>query len=49
MLSIIPIEVIARMPRIQQFLLKQTFTGLKINDKDSQKQTNRKSAKSHKG
>jgi hypothetical protein len=31
MLSIIPIEVILRMPRINQFLLKQSFSEIKVN------------------
>lgn len=31
MLSIIPIEVIMRMPRIHQFLLKQSFSEIKVN------------------
>ena len=30
MLSIIPIEVILRMPRINQFLLKQSFTEINV-------------------
>jgi predicted CDP-diglyceride synthetase/phosphatidate cytidylyltransferase len=35
MLSIIPIEVILRMPRINQFLLKQSFSEIKVTKQDS--------------
>ena len=31
MLSIIPIEVIVKMPRIHQFLMKQSFSDIKTN------------------
>jgi hypothetical protein len=31
MLSIIPIEVIVKMPRIHQFLIKQSFSDIKVN------------------
>ena len=34
MLSIIPIEVILRMPRINQFLLKQSFSEIKVTKQD---------------
>ena len=39
MLSIIPIEVIIRMPRIYQFLLKQSFSEIKVNTTEDQKKT----------
>ena len=35
MLSIIPIEVILRMPRINQFLLKQSFSEIKVTKQDA--------------
>ena len=36
MLSIIPIEVIVKMPRINQFLLKQSFKEVKIDKNQNQ-------------
>jgi hypothetical protein len=45
MLSIIPIEVIVRMPRIHQFLLKQSFSDIKVNGASGAAKSN----KPHKG
>lgn len=37
MLSIIPIEIIAKMPRIHQFLIKRSFKDIKVNPDGSSK------------
>lgn len=51
MLSIIPIEVIVRMPRIHQFLLKQSFSELKVTTAKQAKEAiaAQNKAKGHKG
>ena len=47
MLSIIPIEVIIRMPRIYQFLLKQSFSEIKVNTTEEGDQKKTAKGKSH--